>query len=1106
MKKNVRLLMGIAILGFALSGTSAKAYSAKDLPSSEDNRYCYYQGRGKQEINDAIMDDIDTANTGDGMKFTFKQSNGAKKYYIVINGEKYTTVDVSKKNKVTIELKKKEINGKQVQIYRNTDSGSNPICRVGEGNRDNKNQLVECKSGHSAKTCAVGYFNTFNDDYVLQDSFDDLISLEESRNYKTGKSTITISRKKDTASVKHNGKLITAKFNVITYQYDNSGKLEKIRNASLSSKSSKNNYQSISFSISPRGAESTLYYQITATSGEAKGAILTSGEEQYTGYERNTLVNSETCESVRKIKNWDKLKKALPECDASNGWLNYGANESESKLKSKVKVINKISETLTSFEVGNATLDGKINKTSSNRTKETLYCKFNQEKNQTKTYTYNTYEDKVDGYFTKICTESVQVTFDSPKLVSTNGGGFKYDVTVTPTVSCYAKINDDAWEKLISVATGKQCTVKHGCWGPDYAFTNYRDQGQWDGGPSEEFDSCVKTCDGGKYSQSCINKCYDEVYTNKATSNTNYTENVDPLKISYTGKLADNYDKYTKGWCIYPFKDDIASGDGDTFTAKKHNSSGQAISGTSHAGTGKYQCIAVTKKNSNGKKEDLYINRYYRTSSCGSTCYTTLTNGKKTKKYKETGGDGRVWNIGLTVDENQYNKDLNCYLNTSTEEVLDEKKIDDFINKWITLQDEVKQINSGEYEGTRKTSYVYKVRDSQEKYCDDTKTSNYKVYDNVENPLYITETNKKSSETSGSSKLISLGFPKACIKNGTITNKEQGKCCTTEDGVDASQRFYMSYTTEDDINHIANWPTDEKANFEADEKKSINLVKEYLKTKHAGKAEETWPTPTSDNKITITNGNITGKDEDNKYKDKNYTVCEGDNTFIYNIQAFLKNIGVLGKDDGWNFDINCFYGYYNTGLNLCEAQVGDADIDGDGTPDTTVIKEGVCCGKNCTGDSDKERDDNSESQTTLVSQYFYRTVNLENMFPNTDPNDIAWNWQRSATTSAATIDLQKRGITTYKIDPETTIKNIENTKYVYTDLKNFRFDVTKDNLKAIRSYNKTQNKIIVSNETCSSKFSGFGCSNKFIKNNTYSSGNTDISNGTGIYNNIRESK
>ncbi len=43
------------------------------------------------------------------------------------------------------------------------------------------------------------------------------------------------------------------------------------------------------------------------------------------------------------------------------------------------------------------------------------------------------------------------------------------------------------------------------------------------GGPTGEFDSCVNRCDGGKYSQKCINQCYDETYKKPSDDLLSYT-------------------------------------------------------------------------------------------------------------------------------------------------------------------------------------------------------------------------------------------------------------------------------------------------------------------------------------------------------------------------------------------------------------------------------------------------------------------------------------------------------------------------------------------------------------------------------------------------------
>lgn len=114
----------------------------------------------------------------------------------------------------------------------------------------------------------------------------------------------------------------------------------------------------------------------------------------------------------------------------------------------------------------------------------------------------------LDNSYCKVkCTEEFTTTY-SPPVATKAGLCFTYQVTVKSKVNCITEQKSkDIWPKV----RVKGCTYKAVC-----------DDGTDQAGPNEEFDSCVKKCDGGKYSQSCINKCYKDVYGNKKdSSNTN---------------------------------------------------------------------------------------------------------------------------------------------------------------------------------------------------------------------------------------------------------------------------------------------------------------------------------------------------------------------------------------------------------------------------------------------------------------------------------------------------------------------------------------------------------------------------------------------------------
>ena len=101
------------------------------------------------------------------------------------------------------------------------------------------------------------------------------------------------------------------------------------------------------------------------------------------------------------------------------------------------------------------------------------------------------------------CEEAVDVEF-GPPVASRAGGCFEYKVRVTSRVSCNMTKAPEAPPADCSYRTPTpHCVSANGS--------------VWlQGGPNEEFDACVKTCDGGKYTQKCSNKCYKKVYGTSA--------------------------------------------------------------------------------------------------------------------------------------------------------------------------------------------------------------------------------------------------------------------------------------------------------------------------------------------------------------------------------------------------------------------------------------------------------------------------------------------------------------------------------------------------------------------------------------------------------------
>lgn len=108
------------------------------------------------------------------------------------------------------------------------------------------------------------------------------------------------------------------------------------------------------------------------------------------------------------------------------------------------------------------------------------------------------------------CTEYVEVKYGAPQA-SKAGLCIEYMVKVISRNYCsyYGNITTPTPYKL--------CQPYPVCIHSD--GTIYRQ-----GGPSTEFDSCIKKCDGGKYSASCSKKCYNDVYLPIANDRISGTE------------------------------------------------------------------------------------------------------------------------------------------------------------------------------------------------------------------------------------------------------------------------------------------------------------------------------------------------------------------------------------------------------------------------------------------------------------------------------------------------------------------------------------------------------------------------------------------------------
>ncbi len=215
-----------------------------------------------------------------------------------------------------------------------------------------------------------------------------------------------------------------------------------------------------------------------------------------------------TAKSIRKIRQSSlKAYKAYAEFSES------AANNAE--YEAAVKEIESEGYTLLEYNPNGISPKGMLSCTKDQITERTE-----------KYYTRHTEVDgtKDGNACNVVCQEQIQVTYDPP--VATKAGlCFQYKVTVKSKVTCKVELTN----KIHWPTPPSSCSYSPICSGNEQ---------ETQAGPNEEFDSCIKSCDGGKYTQSCINSCYKKVYGKssstsvKKTATTDLTPKVEKLAKS----------------------------------------------------------------------------------------------------------------------------------------------------------------------------------------------------------------------------------------------------------------------------------------------------------------------------------------------------------------------------------------------------------------------------------------------------------------------------------------------------------------------------------------------------------------------------------------------
>lgn len=365
--------------------------------------------------------------------------------------------------------------------------------------------------------------------------------------------------------------------------------------------------QTLTFYMAP-GEEYYIQFMLNNGNSDCNGlevAHITGGVS--TMVPSSVFTNSLKCQTYT---NWalsqnNSVIKSLytslaPECYSSTDIDYTRIAEYERKVNRATSVLQSVASSIGNAATGTTTIGSQ--------------CDFNPE-NNVQTYTYASklstagYEGQFGTYWDALCTETVTVTFDTPRALTAAGAAFTYPSTITVSRQCTPY-------QVIAPQFKTQCKYTVECWGGPANHT-----GEPGAGPNDEFDSCIMQCDGGSYTQNCIDSCYSSVYENQATDSlitsfNFFTENYTAAERTATisGCNSGSIGKVWPGRTRLP----LSSCSYDT---------GNIHSGGSSSGTscGRGSCTSTTCTSTHGVTYTYYDTCNATGDIAGTACYEVYT-------------------------------------------------------------------------------------------------------------------------------------------------------------------------------------------------------------------------------------------------------------------------------------------------------------------------------------------------------------------------------------------------------------------------------------------------------------------------------------------------
>ena len=559
------------------------------------------------------------------------------------------------------------------------------------------------------------------------------------------------------------------------------------------------------------------------------------------------------------------------------------------------------------------------------------------------------------------CEESVIIEY-GPPVASKAGLCFEYKVKVTSRVSCYQA------EKIKYPDENKYCTPAPLCVSSNGQHVYNQ------GGPNDDFDNCVKKCDGGKYTDKCSQKCYKKVYSNNKNSKTSSSG------TQYADKLSKSNPQYR--W------------DGNQIIWDNGLNGGNDIRDTSANVCGSNWHYS---KSPDSCTTDSVWHRTHEWGTYGPYSRYTATGIPKEASCT----DNCYW-IGC--------RDGGLYLNKETAEKANEKNVADY----KALVESCKAAAS-----CSSTTAIFTISVDY-KYTDDHDKTQIGT---IDFPYSKAKTDRETDTILNDTgdKLYSLGIRNSGKSNSVddqSTILKYGGCYN-----DAEQKNW--YLTE--WSFPGTWLNNKHQNisytprrdsgWKAYPKKfcvplnALDVNKKWWLTYYGHAIDKKFKNYSYENlKAMEDYGNCKGKSSKilNKLKQaKNASYKETD--FDWNIRAYARKFGLFE----WDINIKCFYALYGSFAEICDCD------------DPPCKKKDTCENPPCDGDNDGGGN----------VKYSSRPVALDDLFPSADgtkpdPGSTgrtpAFNWSEYAT--------QEKKDAAYISQPSAYTKWVQKNNYsIYSD-------------------------------------------------------------------------